>query len=117
MRKIDYRNQRILYPLFFILLSAILILGILQVTSTRGEFRVKTYRLNNGWGYQVLVNDRVYIDQPFIPVLSGKKPFPNRRMARKAGTLVKQKLEHRQLPGLTREDLMRLGLDVPEYSN
>jgi hypothetical protein len=78
---------------------------------------VKTYRLNNGWGYQVLVNNQVYIDQPFIPVLPGKKPFPNRKTARAAGTLVKQKLEHRQLPGLTREELMRLGLDVPEYTN
>ena len=90
---------------------------VLHLTSTTGEFQVKTYRVTDGWGYQILVNSKVYIDQPFIPVLQGRIPFPDRKSARLTGKIVMQKLENHRLPAITREDIHRLGLDNLEKPN
>lgn len=66
---------------------------------------VETYRISGGWGYKILLDDRVYIDQPFVPGLPGKKPFPDRRSALQAGKMVRTRLAQGRIPRLTREDL------------
>jgi|WetSurSiteA1Bulk_404760.scaffolds.fasta_scaffold02176_3 hypothetical protein len=116
MKKINFRKRRILYPLFFALLLITALYVVVQKPFS-GEVKVKAQRVSGGWGYQVLVNNRVFIDQPIIPVLEGNRAFPNRRSALKAGTIVKKKLQARQLPNLTREDLEKIGIDSLENSN
>jgi hypothetical protein len=111
MKLIKTRNKRILYPLFFILLVAISALITLQLTSSAHRVKVTTSQVTGGWGYQISVNGRVYIDQPFIPVIPGRKAFPDKKSAFRTGNLVKQKLLHHQPPALTREDFEKLGLD------
>jgi len=111
MKKTDNRKWRILYPLFFILFSSWLVYTIVHQASQAGKVKVRTYQVQEGWGYQILLKDKVYIDQPFIPVLQGKVAFPDKRSAHRAGKLVKQKLVDHKLPALTKEDLKKLGLD------
>jgi hypothetical protein len=116
-RKTDKRKWRILYPLFFVFFSAFIVYAITHQATQSGKIKVRTYQVSEGWGYQVIVKDKVYIDQPFIPVLQGKKAFPDRKSASRAGNMVKQKLLNRELPALTGEDLKHLGLDTLENSN
>lgn len=117
MRKTDNSAKRILYPLFFLLLAACLLFAIFRHTSPAGKVKVNTYRVPDGWGYRIVMNGKVYIDQPFIPVIPGRKAFPDKRSASRTGRLVKQKLIHRQLPTLTMEDLSELGLDSLLFIN
>ncbi len=117
MRKTDKRKWRILYPLFFILFSSLLVYTIVLHASQAGKVKVRTYRVNEGWGYQILLRNKVYIDQPFIPVFQGKVAFPDKRSAHRAGNLVKRKLVNNELPALTKDDLKKLGLDSPENVN
>lgn len=116
MRRTDKRKWRILYPLFFILFLSWLAYTIFHNTSQAG-IKVRTYQVQEGWGYQILLKDKVYIDQPFIPVLQGKVAFPDKRSAHQAGKLVKQKLVNHKLPTLTKEDLKTLELDNLENTN
>jgi hypothetical protein len=111
MKKIDTRKKRILYPLFFILLVAFSGYCLLQLTSSSRRVKVKTCQVTGGWGYQISVKGKVFIDQPFIPVIPGRKAFPDEKSAFRAGKLVKQKLVHHRPPALTREDFKKLGLD------
>lgn len=117
MKKTDKRKWRIVYPLFFILISAFLIYVVVLRDSPGDQLEVKTYRVAQGWGYKIMQQDKVIIDQPFIPVLTGTDAFPTRRSAFKAGMLVKQKLLNNQLPALTIKDLEKIGLISLEDSD
>jgi hypothetical protein len=76
-----------------------------------GHLKAEVYRVAGGWGYRVIAGDRIYIDQPFIPGMQGKKPFPDSKSALKAANTVKSKLIHHKRPALTREDLIKAGID------
>lgn len=72
---------------------------------------VKTFRVSGGWGYQIYIHQKLYIDQPFIPAIQGKKPFPDRMSALRAAKTVKAKLLRGQRPELTTDDLIKAGVD------
>ncbi len=111
MKMTDKFEKRIFYPLFFILLTSIIAFSLYRYISPSHQVKVRTYEVGEGWGYRISIKGKVVIDQPFIPVISGKHVFPDRRTASKAGHLVKKRIIKKQLPALTREDLIEIGLD------
>jgi hypothetical protein len=117
MRKTEKRKWRILYPLFFVVFFAVVVSYIVFLRPSSGGIEVRTYPVPEGWGYKILVMGKVYIDQPFIPVIQGRVPFPDRISARRAGKMVKQKLLHHKQPVLTRDDIHNLGLENQENKN
>lgn len=57
----------------------------------------------NGWGYDILVGDSVFIHQESIPAIGNRKGFPEKEQAEKAARLVLKKLENSgKLPTLSR---------------
>ncbi len=57
----------------------------------------------NGWGYDILVGDSVFIHQESIPAIGNRKGFPEKEQAEKAARLVLKKLENSgDLPTLSR---------------
>ena len=84
---------------------------------TTETLNVKTFRVSGGWGYQVYVHQKLYIDQPFIPAIPGKKPFPDRMSALRAAKTVKAKLLRGQRPELTIDDILKTGVDSLGNSN
>jgi hypothetical protein len=117
MKKINIGKWRIMYPLFFVLLAAFLFYILLYRSKRSDEVKVRTYEVSGGWGYQVVVKGSVVIDQPFIPVLPGRKVFPDKRSASRAGNMVRRKLIQHKMPALTRKDIQKLGLDSLSNSN
>jgi len=73
----------------------------------RGHFNYKAelYKSGNGWGYDILVNNKTFIHQPFIPALEGEVPFRDKESARKTAALVVEKLKKHKSPGITREEV------------
>lgn len=111
MKTTKNKGKRILYPLFFILLSAVIVFnGIRILNNERKGNHVRAYKVEGGWGYRISVNGKVFIDQSFIPVLQGKKPFPTRSSARETGKMVLERLENRQPYHVTMDDLKTLDL-------
>ena len=72
----------------------------------------ETFSVSGGWGYQVFVNGKVYIYQPFVPG-KNKAPFPSEKVAKKAARLVENKMKSGVTPSLTREELEKIGAFDP----
>ncbi len=71
----------------------------------------KTFRVDTGWGYDILRNGKVFIHQPFIPSVQGKFVFRTREDARKTAILVIHRMMERPgLPTLEVEELDSLGV-------
>lgn len=71
-------------------------------------YSVKVYSCEEGWGYDILLQGRTIIHQPFIPAQSGKLPFPGKESAGKAGMLVIRRLTEGRSPGLTAEEIRNI---------
>jgi hypothetical protein len=106
-------NRKILVLLASAVVVLIVFLVYFSVQSSPSPdiFKVKTFRISGGWGYTITRDDAEFIYQPFIPGISGKKAFPDKKHAARAGKIVKEKLLNHEIPYFTREDLSKIGLD------
>jgi hypothetical protein len=111
MKRTKNLGKRIIYPLLFVLLSCIVIYNVIRITSPGDGYRVVPYKLGSGWGYRIVLKDKVIVEQPFIPRLSGKKEFPSRKSASETGELMLERLKNHQQPVFSVDDLEKVGLD------
>jgi len=78
----------------------------LVLYAMRGHFyEVDLFKSGDGWGYDILKNNKIYIHQPYIPSVAGEVPFKDRKSARKTGRLVVKKIRNQKSPAVTREEL------------
>jgi hypothetical protein len=60
------------------------------------------------WGYEILIDNKVFIHQEYIPALEGNLPFANKRDALKVGRAVMLKIKNQESPTLSKEEVMTL---------
>lgn len=60
---------------------------------------------NGGWGYDILVDHKIYIHQEFIPAIEGKRAFSSKEDAMKTSEMAIKKLIKGKTPFVTKEDL------------
>ena len=66
---------------------------------------------NRGWGYDILVDGKIYIHQPNIPAIMGNNGFSSEEDAQEAGEFIIQKLKNNIVPpSVTPEELDSLGV-------
>ena len=75
-----------------------------------GNIIAQTFKTNDGWGYSVLINNKLFIKQSIIPVIEGYKAFANEEDAKKVAGLVVNKLKHHEKPILRLDELQRYGI-------
>ena len=68
------------------------------------------FKTNDGWGYSIFLDGKVYIKQTIIPAIEGNHSFVSEADATKCGELVVSKLKAHQKPTLLLEDLKTLGV-------
>lgn len=99
-------------------LAIMLMLPTLPVPDTisNDAYSCRVYALpEGGFGYRIYRNQRLFIDQPYIPALPGRKAFRSRRDAGKVANLVLEKLRKGIMPpAITREELGKLAIDISE---
>ncbi|MGB8492146.1 MAG: DUF4907 domain-containing protein [Bacteroidales bacterium] len=98
------KRKRIFTGFAFFLALTIMVI----IYAERGHsrfYRVDVYRVDKGWGYDIILKNKVYIHQPFIPAIEGEMPFPDKRSARRTGDLVITKLKNHKPPAVSREEL------------
>ncbi len=77
---------------------------------------VNIYRLEvtraegSGYGYKIYERERLIIVQPFIPVVSGKRPFRSEQDARCIGNLVLERVKAGHEFAISKADLDHLGI-------
>lgn len=69
-----------------------------------------------GWGYQILKGNKVYINQPHIPAISGNNGFKSEEDASKTAAFAVYKIENGIMPPtLSKSELDSLGvIDIKE---
>lgn len=69
------------------------------------QFDYQLFHTEKGWGYNILVNDSVFIHQEDVPVIAAAKGFDHEQQAKKTAMLIIKKLEQHQLPTLLSSDI------------
>ena len=64
----------------------------------KDSITIKTFKTDNGWGYDIYLNDKKYIHQQNIPAISGDKGFSNKADAEKTAELVITKIKKNIMP-------------------
>ena len=62
------------------------------------NIEIRLYKGDYGWGYDILINKKIYIHQPNIPCIEGTKGFVSKEKARKAAELVVIKIKSNVMP-------------------
>ena len=68
-------------------------------------FSYKIFKTADGWGYDILVNDELFIHQELIPAIQGQTGFQTKMQAEQAARLIINKMERGQLPTVTTFEL------------
>ena len=84
----------------------------LQPQNISDNFTVKTiFSPDIGWGYQILNNDKLYINQPHIPAVAGIKGFSDESKAKITADFMIYKLNNGIFPPtISVEELDSLGV-------
>ena len=102
------------YVILFLLSLTIFIIskyGCKSETKKGTGIAAQTFQDSLGWGYEVLINDTVFIHQDIIPGIPGKKGFKTEEQAKAVGKLVIQKMKNsRNFPSVTPNELDSLGI-------
>ena len=78
------------------------------------DITIHTFQTETGWGYDILIKNKVYVHQPVIPAIPGKNGFKNENDARKTAVLVSKKIaENIMPPSVTIRELDSIGV-LPE---
>ena len=65
-----------------------------------------------GWGYEIHVDNRTYIKQPFIPAIKGRRGFDTKDQALLVGNKVVSNINTRMTPSISVADLIALGIPI-----
>ena len=74
------------------------------------KVEVKPFKTGNGWGYDIMVDKKIFIHQETIPAIAGNRSFSSEHDAVKTGNLVVKKLVKGKFPSLTSEEITKLGI-------
>jgi hypothetical protein len=79
-------------------------------SSLHHHYDLNVVKHEQGWGYEIRRDHKPFIYQQYIPAIEGNKAFEDKRTAKKTGRLVLSKLQHNQLPTISKEELKELGV-------
>lgn len=74
------------------------------------KVEVVPFRIAEGWGYEIKVDNKTFIHQETIPAIAGDRKFLMEQDALKTGNAVMKKLLDGKHPSLSYEEVMALGL-------
>ena len=79
--------------------------------------RPATFQLEDGWGYRIVMNEKVLIYQPTIPAIDTLRSFPDEASARKIGALVLERLNNNENFSITMDDIKHSLSDLETNDN
>ena len=78
---------------------------------------LQTFQLEDGWGYRIVMNEKVLIYQPTIPAIDTLRSFPDEASARKIGALVLERLNNNENFSITMDDIKHSLSDLETNDN
>lgn len=68
------------------------------------------FKTDKGWGYSIMIDNKLFIRQDIIPVVEGNQGFATKEDATKVAELVLTKMKNKEKPIVKKEDLEQLGI-------
>ena len=99
----------LLVALLFAAGSTIFLLAV-KPASPKNGLSYNCFKTEKGWGYDVLVDDRIIIHQPFIPGVSGTNGFSTEQAAGDDAKSVIEKIKSGEYPLFQHQQLQRPGV-------
>lgn len=69
------------------------------------------FQVPGGWGYNILVDHKIFIHQEIIPAIQGNSAFASKIDAEKIANLIVHKITSKQLPSVTIKELDSLQIN------
>lgn len=69
------------------------------------QFELQTFQSNGGWGYNILLNEKILISQPMVPAIDTIMPFPSEKSARKVGELVLKRIINKENFSVSKQEV------------
>ena len=68
---------------------------------------LEIFQSENGWGYQIVIKQKVLISQPTIPAIDTVAPFPDETSTRKVGILVLKRFNAHSDFSVSKEEVLQ----------
>jgi len=98
------RSARNRWRALLVSIGLVSLLGLAMATSSMG-FHYQVISVNQGYGYEVTQNGKVFIHQDCIPSMKGNQPFKTKEGAEEVARLVVKKLKKGQSPTVSPHEL------------
>jgi hypothetical protein len=76
--------------------------------SPKQKFSSRVFRVAEKWGYEILVNDKVFIRQETIPAVNGIQGFESPEQATQTAALIINKMKSGQHPTVTTFEIQQI---------
>lgn len=77
----------------------------------QATFQIKLVEYDNGWGYDIYLDEKLVIHQPHIPAMAGRKGFKTKEQANSVAELAVLKIKNGIMPPtITLQELDSLGI-------
>lgn len=87
-------------------LSALLLIGYDErEKEENSKFELQTFKTDEGWGYNILLNKKILISQPNIPAIDTVMPFPSEESAKRTGQLVLEKIVNKENFSVSKQEV------------
>ena len=93
-------------------LKTIVVLLFLVSCKKSAEFEVKSFKVNEGWGYTIEINDKMIIKQSVIPTVSAQRSFKSEADALKVGNWVLKRIKQNLSPTVAKKDLILMEISI-----
>jgi Domain of unknown function (DUF4907) len=68
---------------------------------------ISTFEVNGGWGYDILINDTIYIHQNHVPAVNGMFVFASESEAFRVADVIAEKIHNNVIPPTINQDEMQ----------
>ena len=93
--------------LLILFIAAMVCIACIQQQSKQ-NLSYNLFQITKGWGYDILIDNKIFIHQVNIPSIQNEMTFENSEQAKKAALQVIKKIAHHENPALTRSEIQIL---------
>ncbi|WP_196884925.1 DUF4907 domain-containing protein [Aureivirga sp. CE67] len=96
----------------FVVLKILMVILYFSCNQNTKEFELSITQQNQGYGYEIIRQGKLFIKQEHIPVIDCKKSFETKQDAENTAETVLKKIKNKKSPTITKEELVRLGINI-----
>jgi hypothetical protein len=95
-----------------ILVFVLMVIQFTACVKNEKTFKTESFRTTSGYGYSIILKNKIIIRQSIIPVINDTKSFSTEGDALKVADLVVKKLNQNISPTVTKNDLILLKIKL-----